>query len=195
VAWFIDVLLLGMVLIVGLIVVAAAAPSVVEDATTVNLLSAILVTGLTFLYFVGLWTSSGGATVGMRLLALRIVRATDGGTLDIVPAIIRWVAFGYVFTVLTVLPGVSVVSNWLLTGWTIVLLLTTAMSAVNQGIHDRWAGSAVVRRADARTSPALVGCLAIALVLLVLVILLPILALIAVAPQLEEILSEVGQSI
>ena len=77
-----------------------------------------------------------------------------------------------------------------------MLLLTTAMSPVNQGLHDRWAGSAVIRRADARTNPILIGCLILALIGVLLFIVLPVMAFMSITPEMwEEILSQVGDSI
>ena len=129
------------------------------------------------------------------MLALRVV-AQQGDRLDIGPAIIRWLAFAYWATLLGLVPVLAVIGNWAYTAWSIVLLLTTAMSPVNQGLHDRWAGSAVIRRADARTNPIVIGCLVLALVGVLLFILLPVMALLSITPEMwEDILSQVGDSI
>ncbi|CAN5546750.1 hypothetical protein BH20CHL7_BH20CHL7_10530 [soil metagenome] len=113
----------------------------------------------------------------------------------IAPAIIRWAAFGYPLTLLTVMGDMSQITSWGLTAWSVVLLLTTIMSDTNRGIHDRLAGSSVMQRSGVAVNGALVGCLVAAMVLLVLFVLLPIAALALLGDQLELILSEVGQSI
>ncbi|MEX1172710.1 MAG: RDD family protein [Chloroflexota bacterium] len=197
VAWLVDLLILGAISALALIAIAVATQSAFpDDLMTIDLTFAVLVTGLQFLYFVGFWTSSGGATPGMRLVALRVVAVSGGdGGLAIAPAIIRWAAFGYPLTLLTVLEDVSQIASWGLTAWSVVLLLTTIISDTNQGIHDRLAGSAVMQRSGVAVKGALVGCIVAAMVLLVLFVLLPIAALALLGDQLELILSEVGQSI
>ena len=196
VAWIFDgflVLLVAGVLF-GLLA-AIVGTSIVEDAFVLNALFIIIVLGLEFLYFVGFWTAGAGATPGMRLLGLRIVSSPGGGAYEIGPAIKRWVAFGYPLSILSLVPVLGSFASYALTGWTIVLLLTTAMSDTNQGLHDRFGGSAIVRRIGASNNTALIGCLVIAFILIGLFVVLPILALIAIGPQLEEILSEIGESI
>jgi uncharacterized RDD family membrane protein YckC len=196
VAYFFDIFLVSAVLITVLVIAFIGAPGIQDEPDTLNLLTAILSTGLSFLYFVGFWTSGGAATLGMRLLALRIVAAPMGGPLSITSAIIRWVAFGYPLTFLTILPGIGYLASLALTVWTIVLLLTTATSDTKQGIHDRWAGSAIIRRIGASDTPAVIGCILLIALILGLFILLPILLLFSLDPVvIEEILSEVGQSI
>jgi uncharacterized RDD family membrane protein YckC len=199
VAWLVDVLILAAISAVVLIAIAVVTQSSLpDDLTTIDLAFAVLVNGLQFLYFVGFWTSSSGATPGMRLVALRIVTAPGGdgdGGLAIAPAIIRWAAFGYPLTILTVMGDVAQVASWGLTAWSVILLLTTIVSDTNQGIHDRLAGSAVMQRSSAAVNGAMVGCLVGAMVMLVLFVLLPIAALALLGDQLEQILSEVGQSI
>lgn len=197
VAWIIDIFIVGLVAtIIFALIIGVTGGSIAEDATTLALLYSIVALGVEFLYFVGFWTSGMQATLGMRLLALRVVEADDGSTLEIGPAVIRFVAYGLPLSILALLPGVlGVIGSYGTTGWSIVLLLTTAMHPAHRGLHDRWAGSAVVRRADASNNAAVVGCLVIGLILIGLFIVLPIVVLIALGPQMEEILSQVGESI
>ena len=196
VAWLVDLLIIGAVAAVILIAIAGTmldgAP---DDITTTNILFAVLVTGLEFLYFVGFWTGDRAATPGMRLLSLRIASAASGHRFGIGQATVRWAAFGYPLTLLAVVDASSQFASWALTAWSVVLLLTTILSDTNQGLHDRWSGSVIVQRAGARVNGALVGCLVVALVLVVLFVLLPIAALALLGDQLDVILSEVGQSI
>ena len=54
----------------------------------------------------------------------------------------------------------------------------------------------VIRRADARTNPILIGCLILALIGVLLFIVLPVMAFMSITPEMwEEILSQVGDSI
>lgn len=196
VAWLVDLLIIGAVAALILIAIAGTMmDGTPEDLTTANILFAILVTGLEFLYFVGFWTGGAAATPGMRLLSLRIASTRSRGGLGIGQAAVRWAAFGYPLTLLTVVDAAGQFASWALTAWSVVLLLTTILSDTNRGLHDRWSGTVIVQRAGARVNGALVGCLVAALVLVVLFILLPIVALALLGDQLQVILSEVGQSI
>jgi len=196
VAYFFDILLCGLLLVTVNVVIILVAPAVADDSLTINLLTSILSIGVTFLYFVGLWTSGRGATLGMRLLALRIVAAPGGRPLAITPAIIRWAAFGYPLAITAVSPVLSNITSLALLVWTIALLLTTATSDTKQGLHDRWAGSAIIRRIGASDTPAVIGCILVTVLLLGLFIILPILFLTSIDPDvLQEILSQVGESI
>jgi uncharacterized RDD family membrane protein YckC len=196
VAWVLDgFLVILAALLLFAILGAVLGPSLFDDEFLLNAMFVVIVLGLEFLYFVGFWTGAAAATPGMRLLALRIVSSPGGGSFEIGPAVVRWLAFGYPLSIVSLIPVLGSFASYALTGWTIVLLLTTAMSDTNQGLHDRWAGSAIVRRIGAPNNTALIGCLVIALIVVALFIVLPILALLALGPQLDEILSAVGESI
>jgi hypothetical protein len=75
----------------------------------------------------------------------------------------------------------------------IVLLVSTVMSPTKQGLHDRFANSAVVRPAGAGSGIAM-ACLVIVIALFVLAI-LSIVALIFVGGQVSTILSDIGNSV
>ena len=196
VAWFLDNILIGfLTVLLSAIVFVVVGDAFLKDAFATSAMSAIILTGIEFLYFVGFWTGGSGATPGMRLFKLRVVAATGGASLEIGPAVIRWLAFGAPIVILSFIPATSTIASYALLIWFIALLVTTGMSATRQGLHDRWAGSSVVQPFDASTNAALVGCLVIALILIGLFILLPIVGLIFLGGQIEEILSSVGQSI
>ena len=197
VAWFLDNVLVAFWRLPSC---SASSPpwwatSLFDDAIVLTALFYVILLGLDFLYFVGFWTSGAGATPGMRLLGLRIVSSPGGGDspdrtgghalgrlrLSAVPP--------------ALIPVIASVASYALIGWSIVLLLTTAMSDTNQGLHDRWGESAVVRRIGTSNNTALIGCLLIALIVVGLFFVLPIVALIFLGGQVEEILSEVGDSI
>ena len=196
VAWFLDNILIAfLAVVVSAIVFAIVGGAFLGDRFATSAMSAIIFTGIEFLYFVGFWTGGSGATPGMRLLKLRLVAANGGASLDIGPAVIRWLAFGAPLVILSILEPTSTIASYALLIWFVALLVTTGMSPTRQGLHDRWAGSSVVQPFDAQANTALVGCLVIALIVIGLFILLPIVGIIFLGGQIEEILSSVGQSI
>ena len=138
-----------------------------------TLLAGLALVAVDAVYFIGLWRSGGQATLGMRLLQLRVVRAADATTLPLNAAAIRWLALSGVISIVAVLPPGA---SWLgLVGvvWIVVLLVTTAMDRLHQGIHDRWAGSVIVQPAPGGSGAAVVGCL----VMIFLVFMIPFVAL------------------
>ena len=61
----------------------------------------------TCLYFVGLWTSGLHATLGMRLLRLRLLNAATAGTLPFNDALLRWIALSGAIAILALVPRVD----------------------------------------------------------------------------------------
>lgn len=188
-AWWIDAIIVG---IVAGIFAGVAGVAARGTGTTTALITIVIYLGLEFLYFVGFWTSAGRATLGMRIMKLQIGNAFDGRILTVSQAVRRWVGLGLPFQALTVLPGASGAIGSLVGLWYLVLLVSTAMSPTRQGLHDRFANSAIVQPMGAST-PA-VACLAL-LILLVAIPLIAIVALILVGSQVSSILSSVGTSV
>jgi uncharacterized RDD family membrane protein YckC len=187
VAWLFDVAIIAILSVVIIVVILLIAPDAfARDSFAAGALSAILTTGLSFLYFVGLWTSGSGATLGMRSVGLRLVDAPGPRPLAIGPAVVRWAAFGYPISLLTLVPVLGSVASWALIGWTIVLLISTAMSDTNQGLHDRFAGSAVLRRIGAGSGWAVIGCIGLIALSFIGLILLPIIALATLSPEMQD---------
>jgi hypothetical protein len=130
----------------------------------------------------------------MRLLKLRVANASDGKRLAIGPATIRWLAIGFIFTVISIIPALAVLGLLVLI-WEIILLVSTATDPMHQGFHDRWAKSVVVRpQAAGPGSGAAVACLIIALIV-VIFLFVSVIGLIIVGSQVSSILSSVGESI
>ena len=78
-------------------------------------------------YFVVLWSSTGGGqTVGMRILNLKVIK-TDGSELTLVQAVIRYV--GLIISLIPFCIG----------------LIWVAFDADKQGWHDKIAGTYVVK--------------------------------------------------
>ena len=143
------------------------------------------------LYFVVLWRSGWHATIGMRLIGIRVLRAVDGGTLSLNDAVVRWFAVSGVVSLATLVPAAGRFLGVLALGWVVVLLVTTASNPLRQGMHDRWAGSVVVQPAPGGSGAAVVGCI----ILVALAFVLPFLVLIMLGNQIQNILSTVGSSI
>ncbi len=185
VAWFIDGFLIGLITTPILILL--------RGDTGVALYSVVFV-AIDAAYHVLLWTSGWRATLGQRLLKLQVGEAATGRTLTTTEATRRWIALGSPLFLLGAIPSLSSVGSAIWLVLAVVLLISTGSSPTRQGIHDRFAGSAVVKPAGSSSSALVVGCL----IVLFLVLLLPVLAVIAVIlfdPQFREILSEIGRSI
>lgn len=189
VAYAADLLLLGAI---GVAVNGALGLFDTERDGTLALIVAGVLIGVDFLYFVGLWTSGLQATLGMRMLRLRILGATTASTLSINDALLRWLALSGAVGILTLVPGLAGFLGLLSLVWLVVLLGTTALNPLHQGLHDRWARSVVVQPAPGGSGAAFATCL----ILVVFVfILLPILALLMAGDQVVQLLSQIGQSI
>jgi hypothetical protein len=109
-------------------------------------LIALVATGVSAGYFVVPWALLGGSPAQ---LALRLRVRGDGGgeALTLGRAVTRWLLLFPPFaTVSTLAAGVPLLGS-LVWGsalvWYLILLLTTARSETNQGLHDRLAGSVV----------------------------------------------------
>jgi uncharacterized RDD family membrane protein YckC len=162
-----------------------------RDGTLALIVAGVLI-AVDFLYFVGLWTSGFQATLGMRMLRLRILGANTASTLSVNDGLLRWLALSGAVGILTLVPGLSGFLGLLSLVWLVVLLGTTALNPLHQGLHDRWARSVVVQPAPGGSGAAFATCL----ILVVFVfILLPILALLLAGDQVAHLLSQIGQSI
>jgi len=202
-AWIVDSFLLG--ILVSIITIPFAASAFVGlDPTTDTMpdftqltvrsgIAAAVAVAIEAAYFIFFWMSGGRATLGMRLFSLQVGNAADGARLRIDQAGKRWLAYGSWLGIAGLVPAFGVVVGLVQMGWTLVLLVTTASSPTKQGLHDRFAGSAVVRPATAGNGLA-ITCLivALALPLLFLFLLVP---LIFLGSQVSDILSAVGDSI
>ncbi len=189
VAYIIDGILLAILASVLFGLIVAIAPGVNDSL----LPRAILGIGLDALYFIAFWTSDGRATLGMRLLKLQVGNAFDGRKLELSQAVRRWIALGSwlsAFGYSTVAAGYA---GTLLLIWSVVLLATTITSPTKQGLHDRFANSAVVQPVGGGNGIAM-ACLLI-LGLLVLLAVIAVLALIFLGGQVSSILSAVGTSV
>jgi uncharacterized RDD family membrane protein YckC len=116
-AYIIDAIILGIVTAVITTVLR------LDQATSANGLGLLI----NIVYFVVLWSSTGGGqTLGMRILNLKVIR-TDGSDLSIVQAGIRWIGLFVSFLVIFI--GV----------------IWVAFDSEKQGWHDKIAGTYVVK--------------------------------------------------
>ena len=108
----------------------------------------VLQLALSFAYFAGLWTSLG-ATVGMRLLGLRIGDEADGRSLSWRQALIRWLFLGLpalLSSLAIYVPNtIGLILGALGVVWLLLLLYTIAQSPTKQGLQDRYAHTILVK--------------------------------------------------
>jgi uncharacterized RDD family membrane protein YckC len=189
VAFAVDAILLGLV---GVAISLPLGLYDVDRDPTVALAVSVVLVAVDFLYFVGFWTSGLHATVGMRLLQLRILDAATAGTVPLNDALLRWIALTGAVAILGLVPGID--SSVALIGavWTLVLLITTGSDRLRQGLHDKWARTVVVQPAPGGSGLAFATCL----VLVVLFgFVLPVAGLLLYGDQLRDILVQIGNSV
>jgi hypothetical protein len=120
-------------------------------------------------YFLWFWTGGRRATPGQRVFGIQLGNAFDGRPLTMSQAIERWIVMGWWLVLPALLPflALAVASYVALTVWWVVLVISMIRSPTKQGLHDRFARSALVRPAGEGNTWAL-GCLFIVFVALVL---------------------------
>jgi uncharacterized RDD family membrane protein YckC len=157
IAFIIDAIILGIVgFIIGTITTSILGDNLLGGifiGTTIkvpSLLSTIvavaLLAAVSAAYFIFMWTRMG-ATLGMRVMKLRVVDAMTGGPISQGQAINRWLTLGlplalYQFYAWSIIGWLI----WLASlGFLIYLLITTAQSANRQGFHDKYSKTSVVK--------------------------------------------------
>jgi uncharacterized RDD family membrane protein YckC len=163
VAYLLDALLLALGIYVVLLVLHALIGPTVRIAAVNgvprlsvdrirSLIDTAVATAVAGAYFVGSWLARGG-TPAQRLVRARVERADGGGRLALGSAIKRWLLlgapFGLVSTLLLPVPWLGAILVVVIALWHLVLLVTTARDRRKRGLHDRVAGSIVLRRRDA----------------------------------------------
>lgn len=121
---------------------------------------------LSAVYFVWFWTGGRRATPGQRVFNIQVANAFDGRPLSARQAVTRWLGFGFWLGLPFLLPIMTVAIASIIASmtWSLVVLVSAIASPTKQGVHDRLAGSAVVRPAGAGNRWA-VGGLVILLIL------------------------------
>jgi uncharacterized RDD family membrane protein YckC len=147
IAYVIDAIILFVVgLVVGTITLSVLGDNYLGvfglNYRTHNLVSALATAALTAVvsavYFIGMWTRMGGATVGMKVRKLTVRDAASGSPVGQNQAITRWLYLGLPAAISSIY--VWGIIGWLVSlavlGYYIYLLMTTAQSATRQGFHD-----------------------------------------------------------
>jgi uncharacterized RDD family membrane protein YckC len=138
VAWFVDILITGIPM--GIVIGATGAVQCTSAITTTDSLGTYttapvctfnpavelfsVLVGL--IYFAAMWST--GATVGQRLLGLRVVDAASGANIGLVRAFVRYV--GYIIASIPLALG----------------LIWAGFDLRKQGWHDKIANTLVVHR-------------------------------------------------
>ena len=203
VGWIIDLFIVGFI---GGLIASVASVGMFSTVSSDNLpdYRGTVALGLAFwgisllvnlLYFVFFWTGGRRATPGQRLMKIQVGNAHDGRNLDLSQAAVRWVGYGEWIIVFsfagTTIGGIALLAALI---WPFVLLFTTIMSPTKQGLHDRLAGTWLVKPAGASSSGVARGCLLI-VGLIVVFWFLSLIGLIFLGGQMSTILSSVGESI
>jgi uncharacterized RDD family membrane protein YckC len=144
------------------------------------------------LYFIGLWTSGLQATIGMRLLKLKVLDSVTAGTLPLNDALLRWIALSGAIGILGLVPGIEAYVGLIALVWVVALLVSTATNPLRQGLHDRWARSVVVQPAPGGSGLAVATCLVL---IVVFGVLLPIAGIALYGDRIRDILIEIGNSV
>ena len=162
-----------------------------RDATTALIVGVILVL-VDLLYFIGLWTSGLQATVGMRLLRLRVLDAGTAGTMRLNDALLRWLGLAGAIGILGLVPGLRGLHRADRRGLAPGPAGLDCARPLHQGLHDRWARSVVVQPAPGGSGLAIATCL----VLVVLFgLVLPFAGIVLYGDQLRDLLTEIGNSV
>lgn len=196
VAWLIDGFV---VLIVGAIVASIATTvitgrSTANGGTSLDVLFTVTYVLVSVVYSVFFWTSGRRATPGQMIFKIQVANAFDGRPLTTTQAVKRWLGLGWFLTLFGIVPSLASLANLADVVWSIVLLVTTAKSPTKQGLHDRFANSAVVRPRDASRGGMAMTCLVIVLVLFAGA-LFSVIALVLLGSQVSDILERAGSSV
>ena len=159
------------------------------------ILVSLISMAISYIYFVGFWTGPSRATPGMRGLKMQVADVMSGKTLTVVAGTKRWIALGAPVNLLALIESLQPIAGLLSLGVIVIVFLTTVTNERRQGLHDRWAGSLVIRSTTSGDSATAVGCLVLALLVIGFVVVLTAAALVALGPQLEELMSRIGESI
>lgn len=121
-------------------------PDRLEVDATLFAIDAAVITLMTGVYFAGSWIRFG-ATPGQGSVGLRVLDATGGSGLTGKQALTRFVALGAPLWLISgLVSGNARLAAWSLTIiWYVVLVVTVARGSSVSGVHDRIAGTIVVR--------------------------------------------------
>ncbi len=145
-------------------------------------------------YFIFFWTGGRRATIGQRAFDIQVGNAFDGRPLTLGQAVRRWLGLGSVLGLLAIVPALRGYDALTQLVWVLVLLATVSRSPTKQGLHDRFARSALVRPASRGSGGAAMTCLVVVIVLGVLFV-AAIAALIYLGSQVDPLTAPPGTRI
>jgi uncharacterized RDD family membrane protein YckC len=161
--------------------------------TTGDFLASILGVAINGAYFVAFWSGGRRATLGQMLFKIQVGNAFDGRPLTTEQAIRRWLglgqflsAFAFSFAAVGLIGVLSLI-------WSLALLISTISSPTKQGLHDRFANTAVVRQVNAGNG-LVYTCLIVVFIIPILGF-LALFSLLIAGSQISDILSAVGRSV
>lgn len=175
IAYLVDGLIIGLAAAAAAIALGFSEWTRIGNTTFVSVSGtplSVAVTLVGLVYFVFFWTGGRRATLGQRIFDIQVGNAFDGRPLTPSQAVARWVGLGSLFGVLAILPRLEGIASVAQFVWLIILLVTTAQSSTKQGVHDRFANSAIVRPMSRGSSGATMACLTVAIAVVVLLILI-----------------------
>jgi uncharacterized RDD family membrane protein YckC len=203
VAYIIDIVILGLIgfaiaaaLGLGNATVRSNGPTTVTSyfVNTANPWVSLIYVLLGAAYFILSWSGGRRATVGQRLFSLQVGNAFDGRSLSMNQAVRRWIALGSFLGLLAFIRPISGLASLAQLVWLVILLISTATSPTKQGLHDRFANSAVVKPSGQGTSGIAMACMLVIGLIVVLAI-IGIIAAILLGPAFFDQLSRLGRSI
>ena len=163
------------------------------DATFI--LITLISVAITYLYFVGFWTSGGRATIGMRGLRMQVVDAPTGQGLSLMQATKRWVVMGFPLSLLTLVVALQSAAGLIQFGLAVFLFFTVITNDRRQGLHDKVANALVIRSAKSGDGATLVGCLVLGVLVIGFAVILGVVAIAANGEALEQLMIDIGNSI
>ena len=169
--------------------------SVVIPVDASFILITLIGIAISYLYFVGFWTSAGKATPGMRGLKMQVVDVGTGQGLSIVQATKRWAVMGFPLSLLTLIAALQNAAGLIQLGVTVFLFFSVITNDRRQGIHDKIANALVIRQATSGDGATVVGCLVFGLLAIGFSVIITVAFIVALGPELEQILIDIGNSI
>jgi uncharacterized RDD family membrane protein YckC len=146
--------------------------------------------GLSYLYFVGFWTGPWMATPGMRLMRMRVGDEQRGGILSLTAATKRWFAMGAWLALLAYVGSMATIAGLGGQLLQVVLFISVIVNARRQGLHDRFAGSLVMRDRASGDGAVGLGCLVLVALIVLASIIFGIIFFNVVWPAMEPVLDE-----
>ncbi len=153
-------------------------------------IATVILVGVSYLYYVGFWTGPGRATPGMRVMKMQVTDEHLGATMTIGQATRRWFAMGAWLALVAFLGATGSIAGVVQPLLYIALFLSVIVNARRQGLHDRIAGSIVIRQRASGDGAVAMGCVLIVALTIVIGIVFVVLFTTAVMPGLEPLLDD-----